>query len=497
MVGVQSPVARNPLGAGTDAPAPNGANERHWGRYPVLLPRWGDPRLAQSAVLLSLQVLGQTVLGFAVSVPQIAVCLATCALLEGAITFVRRRVLAWPASALLTGNGVALLLRDPATAAGDHWSTQRWWLFAGVAAVSLLSKHLVRVGGRHVFNPSNLGLVAAFLVLGADRADAQLLYWGPWRPGLAAAVALIVVGAALVGRRAGVWAVGVVYLSSLAAWLGLLSASGHCIVTDWSSAPLCGSAFWWRVAASPETLVFAGFMITDPRTVPGGRGARLGFAFAAAALAALFAAPQQTEFATKVAILGGLTAVSAAMGVARAVAGRRARRDLAVTAAPSPWSRRRSVLVVGAVLGTALAVPIAGAGARTVTLAPAADTEALPLPAWPAGVSPPTVGIAEDVAGWAPWFRRRDVELRASSVLTRLEEARLAAGAPPVVYLEVRALMVRVPASVQDAPEVGLAVTWRGQDGRERTDWYRTEPADDGIAIAGPAEPWTDPPPGG
>lgn len=490
MLGAHSPAPVSPFDRGADPSGPAVSTGVRWGRYPVLLPSPTDPRLAQSAVLLSLQVLGQTTLGFAVSVPQIAVCLLTCALLEVGITFARRRVLAWPASALLTGNGIALLLRDPATVAGDHWSTRRWWLFAGVAAASLLSKHLLRVDGRHVFNPSNLGLVAAFVALGSSRADAQLLYWGPWRPGLAAAVALIVVGAALVGRRAGVWLVGVVYLASLAAWLGLLSVSGHCIVADWSDAPLCGGAFWWRVALSPETLLFAGFMITDPRTVPDGPTARVAFAASAAAVAALLAAPQQTEFATKVALLGGLTVVCAALGLARLVAARRG-------GVPALRGRRRGALGVGvAVALCAVAVPLAGAGARSVSIARSAAAPTAALPAWPEGVEPPAVTIAGDVAGWAPWFRPGDAERRARFVVVQLESQRRSAGRPAVVYLEVRALMVRVPASVQDAPEVGLAVTWSGPDGVDRTDWYRTEPVEDGVAIAGPAEPWVDPPHG-
>ena len=46
----------------------------------------------------------------------------------------------WPASAMLTGNGVAFVLRVPGTAHGDWWSMRGWWIFAGTAAVSLLSK---------------------------------------------------------------------------------------------------------------------------------------------------------------------------------------------------------------------------------------------------------------------------------------------------------------------------------------------------------------------
>ena len=66
----------------------------------------------------------------------------------------------WPASALLTGNGVAFILRVPGTRHGDWWSMKGWWIFAGTAAVALLSKYLIKWRGNHIFNPSNIGLVA-------------------------------------------------------------------------------------------------------------------------------------------------------------------------------------------------------------------------------------------------------------------------------------------------------------------------------------------------
>src|SRR6185312_4764622 len=84
-------------------------------RYPVLLPTLRDPRLHLAAVIVSLQVLGQVAFGFRLSIAQILVSLVTAGVLEFAITFRRQHVIMWPASALLTGNGVALVLRVPGT----------------------------------------------------------------------------------------------------------------------------------------------------------------------------------------------------------------------------------------------------------------------------------------------------------------------------------------------------------------------------------------------
>ncbi|MGZ4699827.1 MAG: hypothetical protein ACXV98_01335, partial [Ilumatobacteraceae bacterium] len=126
--------------------------------YPVVLPNVRDPRLHVAAVIITIHVLGQVRLRFQVSVPQILAAILTCAILEVALTFRKSRSFVWPASAMLTGSGVALILRVPGTPLNDHWTTHAWYVFAGVAGFSLLTKSLIRYRGSHVFNPSNVGL---------------------------------------------------------------------------------------------------------------------------------------------------------------------------------------------------------------------------------------------------------------------------------------------------------------------------------------------------
>src|ERR671919_414083 len=116
--------------------------------YPVLLPSWRDPRLHLAGVIVTLQVLGQVAFDFQLSIAQILVSLAVAGILEIAIAFRSQRVLMWPASALLTGNGVAFVLRVPGTEHGDWWSMHGWWIFAGTSAVAFLSKYVVPIRGR-------------------------------------------------------------------------------------------------------------------------------------------------------------------------------------------------------------------------------------------------------------------------------------------------------------------------------------------------------------
>ena len=103
--------------------------------YPVLLPKVSDPRLHLAAVIISLQVLGQVAFGFDLSIAQILLAIGTCAVLEVGIAFFRQHVLMWPASAMLTGNGVAFVLRVPGTQHGDWWSLHGWWIFVLTSAL--------------------------------------------------------------------------------------------------------------------------------------------------------------------------------------------------------------------------------------------------------------------------------------------------------------------------------------------------------------------------
>src|SRR5918992_1365033 len=280
--------------------------------YPVLLPSVRDPRLHLAAVIVSLQVLGQVAFDFRLSIAQILVALGTSALLDMGFELRRRRVIMWPASALLTGNGIAFILRVPGTEHGDWWRMRGWWIFAAASAVGLLSKYVVTFRGRHVFNPSNFGLVPVFLLLGPEQADPLEFWWGPLSPALVVALVLIVAGGLAILGRLHLTEVAIGFWLAFAAGLGVLAVSGHAMTAAWHVGPIEGFDFWWTLVSSPEILVFLFFMITDPRTIPETRAGRRAYAVGVGLLAALLIAPHTTEFASKVAVLGALFLVCAA-----------------------------------------------------------------------------------------------------------------------------------------------------------------------------------------
>jgi len=362
--------------------------------YTVLLPRIRDPRLHVAAVLLTLQVLGQTVLGFRLSVAQILISLATGALIEFVVAFVKDRAIMWPASGLLTGNSAAVILRTPGTLHGQWWSLHGIWIFVGVVAISMASKYIIRWRGRHIFNPSNLGLVLAFVVLGPRFTEPQDLWWIPMGPWLIVTYALLVGGGLLIAWELRLLGLELGFMAGFAAFtaLALAAVPDHCMVASWHVAPLCGRDLWQVLVVSPEVLVFALFMMPDPRTVPDGHVARLAFGILVAILSVLLLGPTTLEFWTKTAILASLL-IACALRFALA-------RFLSPMEAPTTGSmaKRRlgwrlpAALAVGLLLGgaTPVAADLSTHGPEPAAGLSDGSTPSLTL----------TVGAGPAIGGW-------------------------------------------------------------------------------------------------
>lgn len=282
---------------------------------PVVLPNPRDARLHTAAVIVSIHVIGITALGFRVSVPQIVVAIVTAGLIDVAMTFRSTGMLVWPASGMLTGSGVALILRLTGMESGDYWSWTGWYWFALVAAVSISTKYVVRHRGTHVFNPSNIGLVLAFVVIGSHVVEPLDFWWAPLGPWMILAYGLILGGGVLITRRLRLLEMAVVFWIVLAGGLGVLAASGHCMTAAWSPTPVCDDRFWSVLVSSPEILIFLFFMITDPKTIPVSRPARVVFAATLGLVTTLMIAPHTVEYGAKVGLLASLALWSPLRGV--------------------------------------------------------------------------------------------------------------------------------------------------------------------------------------
>jgi Na+-transporting NADH:ubiquinone oxidoreductase subunit NqrB len=160
-------------------------------------------------------------------------------------------------SPLITGLSLSLLLRADAL-----------WLYAAAAVIAIGSKFVLRVDGKHIWNPAGLAIVV--LLLASSGVWISPGQWGSdvWFAALTGFLAILVLGAA---RRADI---AIYFFVSHAA---LLLARAW-----WLGDPL---AIPLHQLQSGSLLIFTFFMISDPRTSPDSALGRFLFAFAVAVLA--------------------------------------------------------------------------------------------------------------------------------------------------------------------------------------------------------------------
>ncbi len=224
-----------------------------------------DARLYQILFLSSFLLLGTGTRDWTLHPEIVATAIATCCITQW-IWSVRSTPLTpitspllHPSlpSALITALGLSMLLRT------EHISTMML-----AAAIAISSKFLLKVNGKHLFNPTNLGIVAAVVLT----HDAWI---SPGQWGESSWYALLFLGTGgVVVQRVGRWDTTGTFLGSYA-----LLELGRNLWLGWT----------WDVLlhrlTSGSLLVFSLFMITDPRTIPNARVARLVWAGAIALLA--------------------------------------------------------------------------------------------------------------------------------------------------------------------------------------------------------------------
>jgi len=211
-----------------------------------------DPRLYQIAVLAALLLYGVVWLDFDVGPARIVLILSTAL----ATQYVCGRLLGErpafdPKSPLISGLSLCLLCRanDPLLA-------------MAAATMAIASKFALRWHRKHIFNPTNFGLVAMLLLTGGQ------IWVSPGQWGSAATFGFFLASAGcLVVARARRADVTVVFIAT---WATLLLGRSM-----WLGEPL---AIPIHRLDSGAFVLFAFFMISDPKTTPDSRAGRMLFA---------------------------------------------------------------------------------------------------------------------------------------------------------------------------------------------------------------------------
>ena len=217
---------------------------------------FGDPRIYQILTLSGLLAFGWAARAFDINPFHFLAIVLTALIAQGLGSFMiaTRPDLKSP---LITALSLTLLLR-----------ADTFWPLVAATAIAIGSKFMLRLNGKHIFNPANIGIVAMVLV--SDAAWTTPGQWGTaiWFAALLAGVGLFVT------YRAARFDVPLIFLGVFA---GLLF--GRAI---WLGDPLSIPLLRLENGA---LVLFAFFMISDPKTTPDGAIARAVFAGLTALLA--------------------------------------------------------------------------------------------------------------------------------------------------------------------------------------------------------------------
>jgi len=159
------------------------------------------------------------------------------------------------ASAYITGISVGILIRSPA-----------YWPYALGSVISIMSKYVLRVKGRHIWNPSNFG-IAVLLFLAPETMAILSIQWGN---NLLPIVVIWTLGSIIIWRArrfhiSATYVVSFFLFAFLRSWI-----TGD----PWQAevAPITG----------PMYQLFVFFMITDPKTTVRSRTGQCMVAFCVA-----------------------------------------------------------------------------------------------------------------------------------------------------------------------------------------------------------------------
>jgi enediyne biosynthesis protein E5 len=158
-------------------------------------------------------------------------------------------------SAIVTCFGLSILLRS-----------DTMWAHPLAASLAISAKFLIRINGKHLYNPANLGVIAAIALL-----PGTWISPGQWGNELAAAVWFVALGG-IVTQRARRFDIAWIFLVG---WLALIALRVLWLAQPW--------AVWMHQLGNGALLLFAFFMISDPMTIPDRRGARIAYALIVAA----------------------------------------------------------------------------------------------------------------------------------------------------------------------------------------------------------------------
>jgi Na+-transporting NADH:ubiquinone oxidoreductase subunit NqrB len=230
---------------------------RRFFRPKFAAPDWTDARWYQLGGQAAILSIGLILREFEISLLQVAAIAVAALATQWAGSLLNAVRFEWK-SAAITTLSLSLLLRSDAL-----------WPLMLAAVIAIGSKFLFRLRGRHLFNPANIAIVAMLTFFGESAWTTH----GAWADAFWFALFIAAAGA-FICRKAARIDVPIVFLGATAALL-----FGRALyLGDPMGIPLLR-------LQNGELILFAFFMLTDPKTTPDRLETRVAFTLAAAVLA--------------------------------------------------------------------------------------------------------------------------------------------------------------------------------------------------------------------
>ncbi|MES2618853.1 MAG: RnfABCDGE type electron transport complex subunit D [Bacteroidota bacterium] len=232
-------------------------------QYQIKVSEWlgrqlADARFYQIVYLSVFLIYGVQSLHWDFDVRNVAAIVFTALLTQLICCYLFNKPLDALKSAAITCLGLSILLK-----------TQFWYIGALAGSMAILSKYLIRIKGKHIFNPANIGLVATIYM--------TKMAWvspGQWGSNLIVLYFIFAAGSMLL-LKVGRADTGLVFIFTYAFCQLIYSNLYLGWSLDYSIHKLSNGAL----------LLYAFFMITDPSTTPNNKVARIIWSVSIALLA--------------------------------------------------------------------------------------------------------------------------------------------------------------------------------------------------------------------
>ncbi len=203
--------------------------------------------------------------GFGInSLIPVLISVLTTSILDLSINYFRFKTLEFPYSAFISGLFIGGLLTQ----------NLPWHVYITAGIMAILSKHLIKVHGKHIFNPANLGILLVFLIF-----NAQNTWW------ISSPLILVIIFGIFVLWRQRRFDLGI---SFLAAYYILHAVFDSSIVMNgmpmMANMPMMMHNFYQSFTNQSTIFFFAMFMLIEPKTHPAARKQRIFYGILVAAM---------------------------------------------------------------------------------------------------------------------------------------------------------------------------------------------------------------------